>query len=342
MQALVMVRSLDIRKTRAGKNYGALRLSLGKAGNHAEIDAKLWDIDAVCPGDKRPESGDLLRVDYEENDYNGSVQWVVRGFVCIGGRDREAALPDFSPPDRIDREYYERLFAELLGSIPKDRVCGQVARTMFQRPGLCEAFFNAPAARDFHQAYPGGLLEHTLNVTSLALALADAYAAPGRPGLTFNQTLVYVDRPLLIAAGLLHDIGKTATYRFSPQPEVTPVNNWEGHLPLGYAWVREAAAPLMAAPPYPAALDEISKLLHCILAHHGSLEFGSPVVPACAEAFLLAQADMTDARMAEIAQLGHETLERDPQTQWLARNMHFRGGIYVGDWPRAALDSERS
>jgi 3'-5' exoribonuclease len=201
---------------------------------------------------------------------------------------------------------------------------------IYDRAGFREAFYKAPAARDHHQAYPGGLLEHTVNVATVALAMADAYARPSAPGLTFNSDLIHVDRQVLIAAALLHDVGKVETYCFSPLPEVTEAQRWEGHLVISYAWVREAAAPLLAE--MPESADEINKLLHCILAHHGQLEYGSPTVPACAEAFLLSQADMTDARLAEIAESGAEALARDSQARWLPRNNHFPGGVFIGGW----------
>ena len=172
-----------------------------------------------------------------------------------------------------------------------------------------------------------------MNVTSLALALADAYGADGRPGLTFNRAKLPIDRGLLIAAGLLHDIGKIETYQFTPLPDTTDANIWQGHLVIGYATVREQARPYLDNPPYPGAIDEIYKLLHCILAHHGTLEFGSPVTPACAEAFLLAQADMTDARMADIAEAGLECRSRNPDARWLGRQFHFPAGVFIADWP---------
>jgi hypothetical protein len=80
-------------------------------------------------------------------------------------------------------------------------------------------------------------------------------------------------------------------------------------------------------------VDELNKLLHCILSHHGQLEYGSPVTPVCVEAFLLAQADMTDARLAEIASAGFESLARDAGARWARDPFHFKNGIFVGDWP---------
>jgi 3'-5' exoribonuclease len=141
-----------------------------------------------------------------------------------------------------------------------------------------------------------------------------------------------VDRTLLIAAGLLHDIGKIDTYRFAPLSVATDSNSFQGHLPISYAIVREAARDLFEPPADPTTTDEIEKLLNCILSHHGCLEFGSPVVPACVEAYILSQADIADARLATMTQEGNQSLRQNPKTRWI-KSKDFAGGIFVGDWP---------
>ncbi len=334
MPVRVLIRSLEIRKTRRGDNYGAMRVNLGAPGGFAEIDARIWDLDRLCGELGTPAPGDVVELTHREEEYNGKAQWVVSEWRLLSAAEREEALAQFRPARQIDLPFYERRLEELIGRVPAERAVGMVLRMIFDRAGFREAFAAAPAARDHHQNYPGGLLEHTIHVTTLALTLADAYAEPGRAGLTFNSRLLPIDRGVLTAAGLLHDIGKLQTYCFDPLPEITETQRWEGHLVLSYAQTREAAAPLLADPPHAGAADEINKLLHCLLAHHGQLEYGSPCVPACAEAFLLSQADMTDARLAEIATAGSAALERDPAVRWLPRSFHFAGGIFIGDWPR--------
>ncbi|MCE5228336.1 TraI domain-containing protein [bacterium] len=326
----VMVRSFEIRKTRRGDNYASLRMNLGDAGGFADIDARIWDFDRVCAGRDVPTPGDVLQVDYREEDYNGRPQWIVQDWRRLDGPDREASLEHFVPTGRVDLADYARRLEALIDQTNPARAAGMLVRMIYDRAGFREAFYKSPAARDHHQAYPGGLLEHTVNVATVALAMADAYAQSGAPGLSFNSDPIHIDRQVLIAAALLHDVGKVETYCFSPLPEITEAQRWEGHLVISYAWVREAATPLLAE--MPGSADEINMLLHCILAHHGQLEFGSPTVPACAEAFLLSQADMTDARLAEIAETGAEALARDPQTRWLPRNNHFPGGVFIGGW----------
>ena len=237
-------------------------------------------------------------------------------------------------------EFYQQRLEDLISDIPTERVCGRILCEIFDRTDFREAFYQAPAARVHHQNYPGGLLEHTINVTCLALALADAYATAPGEGLSFNNYILPVDRPLLITAGLLHDIGKIETYQFSPLPEITEANRWEGHLVISYGIVRQYARSYVENPPYTGAKDEIQKLLHCILSHHGSLEYGSPVLPACVEALLLSQADLTDSRLASLHQAAVEIRSRQPEARWVPRELHFPGGIFIGDWKDREFESD--
>ena len=292
----VMVRNFEVRKTRTQENFGSLRLNLGRAGDFAEIDAKIWELDAwVGSGRPLPAVGDLIEViDPRESEYQGRRQWILQagGVRVLAGEERERCMAEFVPPVRIDRAFYQRRLDALIDMTDGARACGMVLRAIFDSAGFREAFCSAPAALRHHQSYPGGLLEHTINVTELALAIADRFE--GTAPLTYNTRRLRLDRQVLVAAGLLHDIGKIETYRMSPLPEVTDCQSWEGHLAVGYARVRTVADPLLTAPPYPGARDELHRLFHCILAHHGRLEFGSPVDPCCAEAFILSQADLSD------------------------------------------------
>jgi 3'-5' exoribonuclease len=343
MSEIVMVRSFEVRKTRNQDSFGSLRVSLGRAGDFVEVDAKIWCLDGyIKGGNTPPAAGDLLEVQYKADDYQGRPQWIIQSFRILAGRERERALESFTPQVRIDAAFYRQRLDELIERTSPERPAGLILREIFDSPSFREAFYLAPAARDHHQNYPGGLLEHTVNVTCLALCAADAYATPGGgAGLTFNRACLPLDRQTLIAAGLLHDIGKLQTYAFTPLPEVTEDHQWEGHLSLGYAAVRRVAEPYLLDPAYAGQTDEVHKLLHCILSHHGQLEYGSPVLPACAEAFILAQADMTDARLAEIASAGAEARARDPKSRWLRNHYHFKSGLFIGEWGAEGESGEK-
>lgn len=334
MKRIVIIQRVDIRKTRKGENFATLTLNLGIGGDFASVDGKIWQVDRLTrDGAALPNSNEIVECDYTEQDYNGARQWVIEGLRRLKGRELEDARALFTQPSRIDRPFYMRRLEELIEQTDPERVSGMALREVFDSGSFRENFYNAPAAKSRHQNYPGGLLEHTLNVTSLALALADAYTGgpAGAAPLTFNCERLPVDRSLLISAGLLHDIGKLDTYRFAPLPDVTDANQFEGHLPIGYAIVREITNPMKASPPHPGAADEVDKLLNCILSHHGTLEFGSPVTPCCVEAVLLSSADIADARFSEIATQGHLALAQNPSARWV-KTHHFQQ-MFIGDWP---------
>jgi hypothetical protein len=103
-------------------------------------------------------------------------------------------------------------------------------------------------------------------------------------------------------------------------------------LAIGYAQARARAESLLGTEPSVEAAAELAKLLHCILAHHGKLEFGSPVAPACVEAYILSQADVTDARLAEIAEGAAQAIGQRADARWLGRSLHFPSGVFIGDW----------
>jgi 3'-5' exoribonuclease len=140
-------------------------------------------------------------------------------------------------------------------------------------------FRDAPAAKTYHQAYRHGLLEHTLSVAQAVSAAANFF-----PG---------IDRDVAVTGALLHDIGKCVAYNEDPLAiDLTDAGRLQGEIPLGYYTVRRAIEDL---PGFDPALAQC--VLHIILSHHGSLEHGSPVVPATREAVLVHMIDNLGGRL---------------------------------------------
>ncbi len=150
-------------------------------------------------------------------------------------------------------------------------------------------FFSSPAGIQVHHAYRHGLLEHTLNVKRLAEMLIASY-----PDLSIN-------RDAAVCAILVHDAFKCREYTQGFRTELTPVGLLNGHIVLAYhAWLNHAAAHAVPEP-------FRAEVAHCILAHHGALENGSPVSPRTPTAWVVHYADLVDAKMGAI----HAALERD-------------------------------
>ena len=134
------------------------------------------------------------------------------------------------------------------------------------------------AAKRVHHGFMGGLLEHTLSVTKLCDFYCTQYPV--------------LNKDLLITAAICHDIGKTKELSVFPENDYTDDGQLLGHIIIGTEMVSERMRTIEGFPPKLA-----TELKHCILAHHGELEYGSPKKPALLEAMALNFADNADAKM---------------------------------------------
>ena len=166
------------------------------------------------------------------------------------------------------------------------------------------SFAKHSAAKTVHHSFVGGLLEHTLSVTRLAAFFADNYPA--------------INRDLLIAAALLHDIGKTKELSFFPMNEYTDDGQLLGHIMIGAEMIHDKAQKIEG---FPELLE--TELKHCILSHHGEYEFGSPKKPALIEAIALNFADNADAKLETMT----EALEYGTNEDWLGFNRFFDSNL---------------
>ena len=147
-----------------------------------------------------------------------------------------------------------------------------------------KSFQEHSAAKTVPHGFIGRLMEHTLSVTRLCDYMAAAYPV--------------LKRDLLITASLLHDVGKTKELSSFPLNDYTDEGQLLGHIVIGAQMVHDLAKEI---PDFPETLE--NQLVHCILAHHGELEYGSPKKPALAEAVALNLADNTDARMETLTEI---------------------------------------
>ena len=168
-----------------------------------------------------------------------------------------------------------------------------------------KTFKGNSAAKTVHHGFIGGLMEHTLGVTRLCDYMSKAYSV--------------INRDLLITASLLHDIGKTKELSSFPLNDYTDEGQLLGHIYIGAQMIHDLAGQI---PEFPEVLK--NELIHCILAHHGELEYGSPKKPALVEAVALNLADNTDARMETIT----EIFAADKgKKEWLGYNRLFESNL---------------
>lgn len=260
-----------------------LRSATIGSGSGPKLRARIWDrtgeVPLICWEWERgaPLEDGAYHVVGNVTVYQGTLQVTAEEIEpCPIGSDLQELLPAAPrAPEEMWREL-ESLCAKCIH--PHLRA---LLRLVLQNKTLCQRWRQTPAAMVYHHAYIGGLLEHTLGVAHLARALAECFP--------------WVDRDLLLAAALLHDIGKTEAYTTNGLPDTTDRGRLLGHIYLG---VRLVDAWIERLPGFPQELRD--RLLHAIGSHHGELQFGALEVPRTPEALLLHFADNLDAKMKAI------------------------------------------
>ena len=193
----------------------------------------------------------------------------------------------------------------MINSVQNTYLSALLKKLFLEDAEFIKAFEGHSAAKTVHHGFIGGLMEHTLSVARLCDYMAGAYPL--------------LKRDLLISAALLHDIGKTRELSSFPLNDYTDEGQLLGHIVIGAQIVHDLAREI---PGFPETLE--NQLVHCILAHHGELEYGSPKKPALAEAVALNLADNTDARMETLT----EIFAADKgKKEWLGFNRIFESNL---------------
>ncbi|MFN3283182.1 MAG: 3'-5' exoribonuclease YhaM family protein [Pseudothermotoga sp.] len=173
-------------------------------------------------------------------------------------------------------------------------------------------FIRAPAGVNVHHAYIGGLLEHTIDVASSCKKISTVY----------EQSL---NRDILIAGAILHDVGKVKEYRVTQKGfEVTDEGELIGHIVLGTQILREHAIKTSLSK------NKLMQLEHIILSHHGELEWGSPVVPKTAEAFVIHMLENMDAKLARFRTIGEKERKNGTEKLWSEYDKHLQRRLWLG------------
>ena len=286
----------NIAKTKAGKTYYSLILQ-DKTG---VIDTKIWELNN---GIDNFEQMDYVRVEGNVTSFQGSLQLNVR-------RLRRAKEGEYLPQDYIPCSAKDAtaMYKELTGYVNhiQNIYLRQLLVAFFGDKNFAKKFKEHSAAKRVHHGFMGGLLEHTLGVVKLC----DFYC---------NQYPI-LNRDLLITAALCHDIGKVDELSDFPENDYTDEGQLIGHIVMGTMMVDEKIKAIQGFP-----VKLANELKHCILAHHGELEFGSPKKPALIEALALNFADNTDAKMETFIEALAE--ENHQGGEWRGYNKLFETNI---------------
>ena len=266
---IYLCKNKQIALTKSGKEYGNLLLQ-DKTGT---IDGKIWDLHS--PGVGSFENLDYVQVEADVTLFQGSYQLNIKRIRKAEAGEYEEA--DYLP---VSKKNIDKMYQELLGigrSI-KNPYLSQLVLAFFGNAKFARMFSFHSAAKSVHHGFVGGLLEHTLSVTKMCSYYASCYPQ--------------LNRDLLLTAAMFHDIGKLKELSVFPENDYTDDGQLLGHIIIGTEMLGDKIKTISGFPPKLAL-----ELKHCILAHHGELEYGSPKKPALLEALALNFADNTDAKL---------------------------------------------
>ena len=283
-------------ETRNGKPYDNLLLQ-DKTGT---LDGKIWDPNSQGIADY--DEKDFIEVVGDVITYNNNLQLNIKQL-------RIASEGDYNPADYMPTSeksvdmMYEELLTYIRG-ISNEYLRRAVEYYFVNDEAFIKKFKGHSAAKTVHHGFAGGLLEHTLSVVHLCEYFAGAYDI--------------INKDLLIASAVCHDIGKTKELSSFPDNDYTDEGQLIGHIVIGVEMLSDA---IRTIPDFPEVLANEWK--HCIIAHHGELEFGSPKKPALAEAMALNLADNADAKMQTLK----EIFKDKKGTDWLGYNRLFESNL---------------
>lgn len=257
----VILSTIEIKQGRNGNSYADLSVM----DKSTVVNAKMWNT-STCPYNK----GDIVNISGKVDEFNGTLQLILNEITD----NSNAKVEDLLKSSLYDKDTLWSTINSLIVKI-KDDDCRRLVENVFEK--YKEKFENKPAAKTVHHNYLHGLLEHSCFVTINAVALAQNYS--------------FINTDLLITSALLHDIGKIEELTDMPSIDYSVTGNLLGHIAIGTIMLSKEMDALGFAK------DKHDKVIHCILAHHGKLEYGSPKTPIIPEAMILNLADDCDAKM---------------------------------------------
>lgn len=280
-----------------GKTYENVTLQ-DKTGT---IDAKIWDPSSS--GIEEFEALHYVWITGDVTSFQGALQLNIK-------RARVADPAEYHPEDYlpVSEKNLDEMYTELMKYMEKVHnvyLKKLISMYFVDNKAFIEAFKKHSAAKTVHHSFVGGLLEHTLGVVKLC----DYYI----------KQYPYLNGDLLLTAALFHDVGKLKEISNFPENDYTDDGQLLGHIVMGSELVGFGCRHIQN---FPKKL--MSELQHCILAHHGELEYGSPKKPALPEAMALNYADNTDAKLETMREI---LKSAGTSQEWLGYNRLFESNL---------------
>ena len=284
--------------TKNGKPYENVILQ-DKTGT---IDAKIWDPNSLGIDDF--ETLDYIEIMGDVTNFAGALQLNIKRAIKVP--EGEYDPTDYLPVSKCDiDEMYGELMA-IIKTIQNPYLSRLLELFFVEDEAFIKRFRFNSAAKTVHHGFVGGLLEHTLSVTKNCDYFAETYPI--------------LNRDLIVSAAIFHDIGKLEELSTFPENDYTDEGQLLGHIMIGAEMVGER---IRTIPGFPKGTA--NELKHCILAHHGELEYGSPKKPALAEALALSFADNIDAKMETIREIFASVPENN--LEWQGYNRLLESNI---------------
>lgn len=271
--------------------------------NSGEIEAIYWDISSEKLKEIEKIKLALIEGQVIKKKNNGQLQMSIKSLKEASEYKEE----DFIPSSGKNIKDVMRQIDEKINSI-NNQYLKNLLVSFFDDMIFREKFKKAPAAKKLHQAYIGGLAEHTINVANICEAICKIHPQ--------------VNRDFLISVALLHDIGKIEEYQLNGTIEYTDKGKLIGHIVIGTEMIQERIKQMIDFP------DDLAIMIkHTILSHHGKFEFGSPKLPSILPAVALFYADDTDAKINGLINLKDQNKNIDRKWSewvwWLERPIYL-------------------
>jgi 3'-5' exoribonuclease len=290
-------------KQLAYKKDGDPYLTLSLADRSGDIKAVAWDnVKAIS---KAFVAGDYVKVEANAVEYKGAMQLVVQ--LLARHDPAEVDARDFLPSTERDVDQMLDRLIQISQSVQNQHL-SRLLSAFFEDKAFVDRFKTAPAAKKMHHAYLGGLLEHTLSIALLIQAIAGHYKG--------------IDKDLLLAGGILHDIGKVYEFSYETHIDYSDAGRLLNHIVIGVEMLEKKIATIHDFP------QDLSLILkHMIVSHHGIRDFGSPEPPKTLEAIILNYLDEMDAKVTAVRTFMES---EDPEATWTSYHRVLDRFFYKG------------
>jgi 3'-5' exoribonuclease len=265
----LLIRRLDVRNTKAGKEYISLELQ----DKSIALNANVWENFQILLNSSK--LGDVVKVNGVIEEFQGTLQIRISKIRPLSSSDNISPV-DFLPKSEHNLDMMVEEFENRI-----DKISNNHLKSLLGRIFSGERFTNftlAPAGKSWHHGYIHGLIEHTLEIIKIC-------------DLTCNLH-PELNRDLLISGAMLHDFGKTEELKYDSAFEYTDKGKLLGHIVIAAIIISEETKSL---PGFPVELK--NNLIHLVLSHQGKLEYATPVVPKTIEAIALYHADELSAKV---------------------------------------------